>query len=204
VKSSFRAWRARHRRGFTLIEMMAVALIILLMVGLTMPTFIRTYRSEILRSEARALMAMAQQARYQAIVHQRPIVMNLNFDEQAYWIEASAAIITNLTMQVFLNSTNSLAIGSNVVWDTEDLSTNAAFATMPTWTRRELSADVRLEQLQTLDDLVEASGTATITFYPNGASHGGLIVLAGSSGALGVQVDPLTSLPRLILDATPR
>ncbi|MBM3891405.1 MAG: hypothetical protein FJ388_20015, partial [Verrucomicrobia bacterium] len=75
--------------AFTLIETMAVIIIILLLVGVSMPTFVRAHRSEMLRSEASMLRSTVLHARYQAIVHQQPMLLNLDFDNQAYWIEMS-------------------------------------------------------------------------------------------------------------------
>lgn len=189
--------------------MMAVIVIIVLLAGLTTPIFFRTWRAEMLRSEARVLMGTVQTARYNAVVRQHPMILNFDFDGQAYWVEASTQTETNLTMQIFSASTNSLAIGSGAASLTapqaEDFSTNAAVAALPQSTRRELSSDVRLAQLQGLDQTATANGTATMTCYPNGSCEGGLIILTGANGdALGVSVDPLTTLPKLIQDVQAR
>ncbi|MBI5395501.1 MAG: prepilin-type N-terminal cleavage/methylation domain-containing protein [Verrucomicrobia bacterium] len=190
-----------RRGGFTLIEVMAVIVIIILVAGLTTPTFIRTYRSETLRSEARLLMATVQQARYQAVVRQHPMVLNLNFAEQAYWVEASQETVTNLIDQVFAMSTNSLAVASNWVAEIEDLSTNETVTALPGWTRHEMASGVKLERLETFEGESQSGDVAQVTCYPSGASQGGVIMLVGGNDeAVGVQIDPLTSLPKLILD----
>ncbi len=191
----------RSRLGFTLIETMAVILVIVLMTALTAPTFIRTYRAETLRGEARLLMAAVQQARYHAIVRQHPMVLNLDLAGQTYWIEASQQTVTNLVDQVFAMSTNSLAVNGNQVAEVEDLSTNEVVNALPDWTRHEMASGVKLDRLETFDGEPQAGDVAQLTCYPSGASQGGLIVLIGSDdSAIGVHVDPLTSLPKLILD----
>lgn len=196
-------WRQpdRRRDGFTLIEVMAVVVIIILVAALTAPTFIRTYRSETLRAEARVLMATVQQARYQAVVRQHPMVLNLDFAGQAYWVEASQETVTNLIDQVFAMSTNSLAVASNWVTEIEDLSTNEAVTALVDWTRHELPSTVKLDRLETFEGEAESGDASQVTCYPSGASRGGVIVLTGGNDeAIGVQIDPLTSLPKLILD----
>ena len=190
-----------HGGGFTLIEMMAAVVVIILVAALTTPTFIRTYRSETLRSEARLLMVAVQQARYQAVVRQHPMVLNLNFTDQAYWIEASQETVTNLIDQVFAMSTNSLAVASNWVAEVEDLSTNDAVTALSGWTRHEMPTNVKLDRLETFEGEAQAGDVSQVTCYPSGASQGGLIVLTGGNDeTIAEHIDPLTSLPKLILD----
>ena len=117
------------RIGFTLIETMAVIFIIVLAVGLGMPSFLRVYRGEILRSETSTLRSTIQHARYQAIVRQHAMMLNLDFSQQAYWIEMPDTVETNLVQQVLNLSTNALAFTDGTLPDigstANDLSTNA-------------------------------------------------------------------------------
>ena len=199
--SRFTFHASRSTAGFTLIETMAVILVIVVMTALTAPTFMRTYRSEMLRGEARLVMATVQQTRYQAIVRRHPMVLNLDFGGQAYWIEASQQTVTNLVDQVFAMSTNSLAVASNWVAEIEDLSTNEVVNALPEWTRHEMASGVKLDRLETFEGEAQSGDVAQMICYPSGASQGGLIVLVGANGdALGVQIDPLTSLPKLVLN----
>lgn len=197
----------RATSGFTLIEMMAVVIIIVMLVAVNIPTFVRTHRAEMLRSEARMLHSTVLHARYQAIVHQQPMLLNLDFDNQAYWVEVSQVTQTNLLLQVLNLSTNALAVsyGVNTAPAQENLSTNAVVAAMPQMTRHELLDPVKLAQIQAQDDTVTAAGIASITFYPNGACQGGLIILSGAGDdTVGVEIDPLTSLGKMVADAQPR
>jgi len=183
---------------------MAVIIIILLLVGVSMPTFVRAHRSEMLRSEASMLRSTVLHARYQAIVHQQPMLLNLDFDNQAYWIEMSQVTQTNLLLQVLALSTNALmtTTTTDTAPEQEDLSTNAVIASLPQVTRHEMVEPVRLAQAQAQDDTVTASGVAQITFYPNGASQGGLIILSGAADdTVGIEIDPLTSLGKMVADA---
>lgn len=201
--------RRGPRSGFTLIETMAVIFIIVLAVGLGMPSFLRVYRGEILRSETSTLRSTIQHARYQAIVRQHMMMLNLDFSQQAYWIEMPDTVQTNWVQQVLNLSTNALAFTDGNMPDigssTNDLSTNAVILALPNTTRHEMVPPARLLQLEAMDGTVSASGVASISFYPNGACQGGAILLSGSGDdKTGIEVDPLTSLSRLIPDAQSR
>lgn len=197
------------RSGFTLIETMAVILIIVLAVGVGMPSFLRVYRGEILRGETRKLRATIQHARYQAIVRQHTMMLNLDFSQQAYWIEMPDTVETNMVQQVLNLSTNALAFTDGTFPDfsspTNDLSTNAVILALPDTTHHDMVSPARLVQLEALDGTVNASGVASIAFYPNGACQGGAIFLGGSGDdRTGIELDPLTSLSKLMSDAQTR
>ena len=184
-------------------------LIIVLAVGVGMPSFLRTYRGEILRSETSKLRSTIQHARYQAIVRQHAMSLNLDFSQQAYWIEMPDIMETNLVLQVLSLSTNALAFTDGSSPDVsslaDDLSTNAVIVALPESTRHEMVSPVRLVQLQGADDIVTASGTAAISFYPNGACQGGTILLGGTGDDnIAIEVDPLTSLSKLSSNAQTR
>ncbi len=188
---------------------MAVILIIVLAVGVGMPSFLRIYRGEVLRSETRTLRATIQHARYQAIVRQHTMMLNLDFSQQAYWIEMPDTVETNLVQQVLNLSTNALAFTDGSFPDfnssTNDLSTNAAVLALPNTTHHDMVSPARLVQLETMDGAVTANGVASISFYPNGACQGGAILVGGSGDdKIGIEVDPLTSLSKLMADVQPR
>jgi type II secretory pathway pseudopilin PulG len=195
--------------GFTLIETIAVIVIIMLAVGVGMPTFLRTYRSEVLRSETSMLRSTIQHARYQAIVRQHAMSLNMDLAQQTYWIEMPDIVETNMVLQVLSLSTNALAFTDGTVPETtlmtNDLSTNAVIVALPTSTRHEMVSPARLVQLEAADGVVTASGTATVTFYPNGACQGGVITLGGDGNdTTAIELDPLTSLSKLLPSAPMR
>lgn len=188
---------------------MAVILIIVLVIGVGMPTFLRTYRSEVLRSETSVLRSTIQHARYQAVVRQHAMSLNMDFSQQSYWIEMPQMVETNLVLQVLSLSTNALAFTDGTVPEitqmTDDLSTNAVVVALPTSTRHEMVSPARLVQLEAADGVVTGSGAATITFYPNGACQGGVITLGGAADdAVLIELDSLTSLSKLVFNAPTR
>lgn len=188
---------------------MAVILIIVLVIGVGMPTFLRTYRSEVLRSETSLLRSTIQHARYQAVVRQHAMSLNMDFSQQAYWIEMPDVAETNMVLQVLSLSTNALAFTDGTAPDTstmtDDLATNAVIVALPTSTRHEMVSPARLLQLQAADDTVTSSGNALITFYPNGACQGGTIFLGGAGNdTVAIELDPLTSLSKLVINAQTR
>ena len=197
------------RAGFTLIETIAVIVIIMLVIGVGMPTFLRTYRGEVVRSETSLLRSTIQHARYQAIVRQHAMSLSMDFSQQAYWIEMPDIVETNMVLQVLSLSTNALAFTDGTfpetVQTTNDLATNAVIVALPTSTRHEMVSPARLMQLEAPDGTVTASGTATITFYPNGACQGGVITLGGDiNDTIAIELDPLTSLSKLLPTAAMR
>jgi type II secretory pathway pseudopilin PulG len=197
------------RSGFTLIETIAVIVIIMLVIGVGMPSFLRTYRGEVLRSETSLLRSTIQHARYQAIVRQHAMSLTMDFSQQAYWIEMPDIVETNMVLQVLSLSTNALAFADGTVPETaqmtDDLSTNAVITALPTSTRHEMVSPVHLVQLEGADGTVTASGAATVTFFPNGACQGGVITIGGDpNDNVAIELDPLTSLSKLLPTAAMR
>jgi Tfp pilus assembly protein FimT len=181
----------------------------MLVIGVGMPSFLRTYRGEVLRSETSLLRSTIQHARYQAIVRQHAMSLNMDFSQQAYWIEMPEIVETNLVLQVLSLSTNALAFTDGTVPETalttDDLSTNAVVVALPTSTRHEMVPPARLMQLEAADGVVTASGNTTVTFYPNGACQGGVITLGGDGNdTVAIELDPLTSLSKLVIHASTR
>lgn len=180
----------------------------MLVIGVGMPSFLRTYRGEVLRSETSLLRSTIQHARYQAIVRQHAMSLNMDFSQQTYWIEMPDIVETNMTLQVLSLSTNALAFTDGTVPETvlttDDLSTNAVVVALPTSTRHEMVSPARLVQLEATDGAVTTSGNATVTFYPNGACQGGIITLGGDNDTIAIELDPLTSLSKLVIHAPTR
>lgn len=184
-------------------------MLIVLLVGVGMPSFLHTYRNEIIRSETSRLRSTIQHARYQAVVRQHAMSLNLDLSQQTYWIEMPNTVETNLVLQVLSLSTNALAYADGTAPDTtlltDDLSTNAVIAALPTTTRHEVVSPARLVQWEAADGTVTAAGVAAVTFYPNGACQGGVITLGGDGNdTVAIELDPLTSLSRLLSSAPTR
>lgn len=77
---------SRGHSGFTLLEMMAVVLIIALLSGIALPN-LGIFRARALRMEARDLSGQMALARQQAIVTGKPHRLLIDLDHSSYWIE---------------------------------------------------------------------------------------------------------------------
>ena len=70
--------RKRQRFGFTLIEVLMVALIIGFMVAVSVPYMVKSIRGNRLRTAARSVIQMARYARTKAILSQGRYVLEIH------------------------------------------------------------------------------------------------------------------------------
>lgn len=72
--------------GFTLLELMLVAVIILALVTISIPLFKRTYEDLRLTSSAKEIAAIMQFCRERAVFERRTFVLNIDTDKMSYQI----------------------------------------------------------------------------------------------------------------------
>ena len=66
-------------RGFTMIELLLVVVIIGIAIGVTMPSLVRSIRGQRLKSAARTMVTVARYARSMAVLKQTDLTLSFNF-----------------------------------------------------------------------------------------------------------------------------
>src|SRR6476646_1799253 len=87
--SATRAFGARFKRGFSLLELLIVVGISITIVGIAMPSFINAFYSIRLKSAASTLSSLMQQARIQAARQNRIYTIAYNASPPQACIDAS-------------------------------------------------------------------------------------------------------------------
>ena len=81
-----RKYRTDSRRGFTLVELVLVILLISILVGLSTPLFKRTFSDLELRNISLDIAKMINYAQEMAIVDKIKYKLNFNIDRGEFWI----------------------------------------------------------------------------------------------------------------------
>lgn len=86
---------ARHRAGFTLIEVILVVVISLVLMGVSLPYFAHAYKGSKLRVAGRTVTRMARYARSMAIMRETTMTVVLNHDTMEIYLGSAPAATTN-------------------------------------------------------------------------------------------------------------
>lgn len=180
--------------GFTLIEIMAVVLILLLLAAIVIPR-VSLVASQAALDDAKQLAAALDFTREKALALGRPHRVVLDLDHAQYWIEAqpplpppdptlSWAELDELPLVAPRSDTTEFA---------------ALRGTQPT----PLDANVRFAGVSG-DEGEAREGLAQIAFEPDGATHAATVWLAaGDDLRVRVEVAPLADPTRVSIDETP-
>jgi Tfp pilus assembly protein FimT len=155
-----------------LVELGLAVFILLVMMAVAVPSFVRSFNSSVVSAAARSLATTCQFARHQAVEHQKPAVLHLDMDKRLYWITQVAPT----------NSPGGEAAGSDA----------GAEVTLRI---TELSPRVTLVSAQLGDDPPQQQGQVDMTFRPNGTCDPLTVVFRGQERGsfLGLTVDPITA-----------
>ena len=168
---------------------MVVLTILVLLAGLTAPSFVRQYHEARLRSSARDLVGLMQYARSQAVVEGTTYRLNVDRDGGRVWI-------------TYYDTETAEAEDEEPKF-VEDESVLGASRKMPGGvTIRELQlgdealaqlSDEALAEIENLQAQLNEEGTPYIAFSPSGTSDGARILLENEyEDQLAVAVDAIT------------
>ncbi|MBM3502188.1 MAG: prepilin-type N-terminal cleavage/methylation domain-containing protein [Armatimonadetes bacterium] len=176
-------------RGFTLVELMVVLVILVLLAGLTAPSFARQYHVAKLRSAARDLVGLMQYARSQAVVEGTTYRLNVDRDGGRVWVtyydtetaEARDEEPKFVEDESVLGASRKLPAGVTIC---ELQLGDEALAQL---------SEEALEEIEGLQSRLNEEGTPFIAFAPSGTSDGARILLENEyEDQLAVAVDAIT------------
>jgi type II secretion system protein H len=183
------------RRGFTLIELMVVLMILVLLAALTAPSFVRQYHEAKLKSAVRDLVGLMQYARSQAVVEGTTYRLNIDRDGGRVWVTYYdiQADQTNNREPVYA----------------EDESVLGASRKLPEGvTIREIQlgdealsqlSDEALQEIGDVRGQLNEEGTPYIAFSPRGTTDGARILLENDyEDQLAVSLDAITGRTQVL------
>jgi len=183
------------RRGFTLIELMVVLTILVLLAGLTAPSFVRQYHEAKLKSAARDMVGLMQYARSEAVVEGTTYRLNIDRDGGRVWIT--------------YYDTQSEETQEEEPRYVEDETVLGASRKMPEGvTIREVQlgdealaqlSDDALEEINALRAQLNEEGTPYVAFTPAGTSDGARVLLENEyEDRLAVSLDAITGRTQVL------
>jgi prepilin-type N-terminal cleavage/methylation domain-containing protein len=180
------------RAGFTLIEIMAVVLILLLLAAIVIPR-VSLVASQAALDDGKQLAATLDFAREKAIALGRAHRVVLDLDHAQYWIEARP-VPEPATATLAWAELDELPLVAPRI-------DSAAFAPLRGTRPTPLDANVRFAGIES-DAGAAAEGLAQIAFEPDGATPAASVWLAaGDDLRVHVEVAPLADPTRVSFDA---
>ncbi len=189
--------------GFTLVELMVVLTILVLLAGLTAPSFVRQYHEAKLRAAARDLVGLMQYARSQAVVESTTYRLNIDRDGGRVWITY---------YDTGTGTGTATATGRGQEQEprfVEDDSVLGASRKLPDGvTIREVQlgdealaqlSDEALQDVNALQSQLNEEGTPYVAFQPSGTSDGARVLLENDyQDQLAVSVDAITGRTQVV------
>ncbi len=166
------------RRGFTLIEVLMVVVIILIASAIAIPSFTRSFRGAKLRASTRAIVASSRYARSRAVLQQ--VQAALLFDTELGTMEV-VSIDQGDTSKKFLND--------------EPLEGEEAAPNVESRLKKQLEQDVRIVAISSddPDGIAEIDGIYWVMYYPNGMCDQYVVELEDDQQKrVRIEVDPLS------------
>lgn len=183
--------------GLTLIELIVVMTLLVLLAFIAIPSFVTAGKSAQVRSAAQQLVATFRYARVKALSLGRPVLVELNRDENTVRVLLPADIVERqLTRRQSSVANLSLEEWTDEDWrkiSGERLETldplEFAVDPSPMGKERRLQEGV---QITSITDLVSGEELNLVAFYPDGTASGVRIVMQGERLAIVLEIAPMT------------
>ena len=89
--------RAPCRAGFSLVELTIVIFIMVTLLAVAAPSFVRHYNAALLNSTARDFGTLCQLARIQAVMRQQPMLLHIDVPGQRFWLSQVGGAVDEST-----------------------------------------------------------------------------------------------------------
>jgi type II secretion system protein H len=173
--TTIRGGSCRRGRGFTLVEIMIVIILIGLMAGVGTAFSIGTYQSLLVKKSARDFLVAAKFARITAIEQGQSCRIDINRNENAFAITVEQA-------------------------DSQTGETAATVIRNVFFKPVKMTGDVRFEDIQ-IDGVSmmtdESEAAASIVFYPDGTSQGCIVQIGDGKDHFTATINPANGRARL-------
>jgi prepilin-type N-terminal cleavage/methylation domain-containing protein len=165
-----RSSRIGGTRAFTLVELAIVVAILASMTALVAPYFVSSFRRSQFEGSVREFVTTTRFARVQAAMHQQPVQIRVDLDNQMFWVVAHFSNVTGFDVEPSPEEGSVLRVSH-----------------MPRVAR--INAVLKPDEPETL------AGIADITFYPNGTCESATVVFRGPEkrDVLVVSIEPVTA-----------
>ena len=175
----------QNEKGFTIVEILGVAVIITLAFMLTAFTVYQGLDSAAVNSAGRTILAVGKYGRLMACEKRRPCRLNIDTDNSTFWLST-----TETTQPV-----------SDCYKNTKISSHSSASENIPNIYQQpqSLPRNVQFGQIQ-IDDQIVETATAVIIFRPDGSADAAKIQIEAKNEKQTVLIDPWTAQGRIRSD----
>jgi general secretion pathway protein H len=170
----------RGRRGFTLIEVMLVVVIVGIATGLALPSFLRAYQNAQIQTASRNVVMATRFARNMAVLRQQP--MAILFDQVKGQVEVvrMAGTRQREAAEMFLESREREPVP--VAEGEAGEAAPAPALAIEAEFRRTFGREVRIVGFESEQPEQELEGIHWVTFHPNGMNDGFVLRLEDKRG----------------------
>ena len=185
--------RARTRRGFTLIEVLLVVMIIGVASAIAFPYFVKSIHGNRLQAAARTVAQIGRYARTMAVLEQRRMTVTFHFDSSTVSMDAQAK--ATAPEAAATPATNAPASAQNE--SASGMADEPAPAPVPAGTPRlqRVLEGVHIEEVRRGEEESVREGTAAIEYRANGTCTAYEVKLGDAQGnRLTIKVDTLSGV----------
>lgn len=191
------------RRGFSLVEIMVVVIIMTIAAGVALPTFVGSFRGAKLRVAARTLSMASRYARSTAVLQSQHMAMLLFTDHGEIELVRLETRADRSEQAMFLEGRGDRRVDGLI--DRRGGSEERGPETsMPTASVRKLPDGIRIVHVETGPKLRGSGGldgAYWISFYPNGMTERFAITLEDDAGRQAVvSIDPISGRMNILYD----
>jgi prepilin-type N-terminal cleavage/methylation domain-containing protein len=178
------SYLSRHRRGFTLIEVMVVVVVIALAAGLGGGVYVGSYKRMMVEKAARDIWLMAKYARIAAIEQQQSLYLEMDKVNRRCWVATTQFDPNNVTA----GPLGEMGVVQNLYCKPLDLPSGVEFEAVSVG-------------LAASSENMDTDEYPRVLFRPNGTAESAVIAIGDGKTRYGVTISGGTGAARLVLQA---